>query len=60
VQQQVWFCDQHHTPLLQDAAADAAARLIVFPPVEQKADVISFVAVALIEMDCCCCFALLP
>jgi len=60
VQQQVWFRDQHHMPLLQDAAADAAARLIVFPPVGQKADVISFVAVASIELDCCCCFVPLP
>jgi len=30
VQQQVLFCNQHHMPLLQDAATDAAARLIVF------------------------------
>jgi len=30
VELQVWFCNQHHMPLLQDATTDAAARLIVF------------------------------
>jgi len=57
--QKVWFCNQHHMPLLQDAATDATARLI-FSLWNKKVDVISFVAVALIEINCHCCFVLLP